>query len=365
MTRLALAPCCALGLVAGLSAAEPALNGLDPVALCQGREQPGDPAITATAGRFTYRFATDDSRKTFLAEPERYGIQFGGACMRMGPLSGYGSPARWDVHDGRIYLFASDGCRAAFRADPKTFIDRPDPPAEGTEAQVTRAAGLMAKAVAAAGGERRLKELKTWQVRTKLTSPPRDGNTAESTRTFAASFPDRAAAEWVASAGARYGWVSSPRESYRTSATEWEKVDDQVRHYLAREVARRPLWLLHAWVTGRAKAVAVGPSTDGDREVERVAVSLDGATTTLGIDPRHGTIRSAAYRGRAGLGIADLRRDYSDYKTVNGVAVPFRVETSVNGTRAAGGTKAEIEAVLIDEPIPAGLLRKPSPPSAP
>lgn len=349
---------CAATLSGRLVAADPALDGHDPVSLCLGKQQAGDPNLTATAGRFTYRFATEESRKKFLAAPEQYGIQFGGACMKMGPLSGYGSPSRWDVHDGRIYLFASEGCRNAFRADPKKFIDQPDAEPQGTDAQLKRGAELMARAVQAVGGESRIKELKTFQVRTKLTQPPRDGKTFTYYRTFSASLPEWTAAEWESYDNARYGWVSSPGDSFRTSAKNWEKVDDQVRQFMARDVARKPLWLLAAWTAGKAKAVALEPVKEGERTIERVAVSMNGATTTLGIDPQDGAILSVSHRGRASAGIADIERRFSDFKVVKGVSVPFRVETSINGKRVEGGTKAEIEAVLIDEPIPAGTFRQ-------
>jgi YHS domain-containing protein len=333
------------------------LKGLDPVELTGGKEVGGKDSITAKAGRFTYHFASEANKATFLASPEKYGIQFGGACMKMGPLSGYGSPERWDVYDGRIYLFASESCRNTFRADQKKFIDTADEAPKATDVSEKTGAALMAKAVAAAGGEKRLKELNTWQVKTKLTQPLRDGKTFVYHRTFVASFKDPTAAEWESYDNVKYGWVYSPNLAYRTSSKEWEEVGAQVREFMAREVARKPLWLLAAWLNGKATAVSRGTNDDGS--VERVAVFLDGATTTLGIDAKTGVIVSTAYRGRAGAGIADVEHHYSDFKAVNGVTVPYVVKTKVDGKLVEGGTKAEIESITIDKAIPADLIKKP------
>jgi hypothetical protein len=51
------------------------------------------------------------------AEPERFAVQMGGGCGRMGPLSGSCSPERFAVHDGRIDIFASDAWGATTTLD--------------------------------------------------------------------------------------------------------------------------------------------------------------------------------------------------------------------------------------------------------
>src|SRR5262245_46556699 len=100
-----------------------ALKGLDPVELVAGREVPGQAELTTVRGLFRYQFANPANKAAFEKEPERYAVQFGGVCMKMGPLSGQGSPDRFFVHDKRIYLFASESCRNAFKAAPEKFID--------------------------------------------------------------------------------------------------------------------------------------------------------------------------------------------------------------------------------------------------
>src|SRR5688572_24275896 len=76
-----------------------ALSGFDPVVLTQGTETKGKEELQTTRGRYRYLFANAENKKKFEAAPGQYGIQFDGYCMKMGPLSGRGSPDRWFVAD--------------------------------------------------------------------------------------------------------------------------------------------------------------------------------------------------------------------------------------------------------------------------
>jgi YHS domain-containing protein len=93
------------------------LEGLDPVLLTQGKEVLGKPAITSTRGRFKYVFATEENKAMFEKQPERYEIQLGGTCARMGPQVG-GNADLYSVHNGRIYIFGSGECQKRFEAAP-------------------------------------------------------------------------------------------------------------------------------------------------------------------------------------------------------------------------------------------------------
>ena len=103
----------------------PVLGGLDPVVLAGGEEAAGKADLWADHAGYRYRFVSTATRQRFLADPDRYGIQLGGACAFMagdGAPPGSGDPDRFLVHDGRIYIFATEGCRTGFRADPQRYI---------------------------------------------------------------------------------------------------------------------------------------------------------------------------------------------------------------------------------------------------
>jgi YHS domain-containing protein len=102
------------------AAVELALKGLDPVALTNGKEVPGDKAIALERGAFRYLFATDESRKQFERDPSRYEIQLKGECAAMPGVKG--NPELFAVVKGRIYVFGSAACRAAFTAEPEKYF---------------------------------------------------------------------------------------------------------------------------------------------------------------------------------------------------------------------------------------------------
>src|SRR5258706_16350791 len=57
------------------------MRGKDPVSYFQGAEPViGNPGIKAEHGGVTYRFASEENRKLFLANPEKYVPMYGGHC---------------------------------------------------------------------------------------------------------------------------------------------------------------------------------------------------------------------------------------------------------------------------------------------
>ncbi len=104
---------------------EPALNGLDPVALTLGQETAGKPEFTATYLRYTYTFSSQENLDKFQNDKVKYSIQLGGACGNMGPLSGRGHITLYAIADQKIYVFASEDCRKTFLKNPSTFTSKP------------------------------------------------------------------------------------------------------------------------------------------------------------------------------------------------------------------------------------------------
>jgi len=304
----ALAALLALGLADGRPPA--ALSGLDPVELCQGREKPGQESIDFVHGRYRYLFTTAESRATFEKDPARWRIQLGGACARMGPLSGAGGPSRFAVHDGKIYLFASDACRKAFLADPAAHLERDDARPEG-DAEKGRA--LLARAVAAAGGEKAIDAVATYResMRRTLASGGQDYVNVE---TLTIAFPGRVRTDsaWNES---RYANVLSDGTGVLIGSGESHAMEESQVAALRREASRHPLAILKA--RSRPAFVAVAASArDG---LDAVTVYFDGAATTLGLEPATGRVAKAWYRGRPGAAPPGaIVVEYSDHRDAGG-----------------------------------------------
>ncbi len=104
-----------------------AVGGYDPVAyFTEKRPVKGSPQITATHAGAEWRFASEENRDAFLAEPAKYAPAYGGYCswaVAQGKLA-KGDPQNWDIVDGRLYLNYNDNIQSRWRADIPGFIDK-------------------------------------------------------------------------------------------------------------------------------------------------------------------------------------------------------------------------------------------------
>jgi YHS domain-containing protein len=81
-----------------------ALRGYDPVAyFTDGKPIPGDYKITARYNDATYRFASQEHKALFEANPAKYLPQYGGFGAAQG-VKVDGDPAVWKIVDDKLYL---------------------------------------------------------------------------------------------------------------------------------------------------------------------------------------------------------------------------------------------------------------------
>ena len=100
------------------------LHGNDAVAyFTAGRPIPGRGDIKTGHRGLTYRFASEESRRQFITNPERYAPQFGGFCAQSMayavpvPVNAAADASSFKIIDGKLYLFASPRARLYFEID--------------------------------------------------------------------------------------------------------------------------------------------------------------------------------------------------------------------------------------------------------
>ena len=79
----------------------------------------GLPDIKSDYKGVTFRFATAEHKRAFDAAPEKYIPQFGGYCTN-GIVYGIpwgGDADRWEMIDGKLYMFGGKGSHDAFMLD--------------------------------------------------------------------------------------------------------------------------------------------------------------------------------------------------------------------------------------------------------
>ncbi len=312
-------------------ASVPVLGGLDPVSLGEGDLTKGDPALRFSLEGWEYRFASSKNLAAFRHDPERYKVQFGGACMNMGPLSGRGSPDLFHTYKGRTYLFASETCRNRFLAAPDDYIDRAEQPVKGTAAGRERLDKL-----AAAHGGASLDKMRTlvWHRNQPFDSK---GVKKPYVTAFALDMAGRYAD--------RQTWddqvhvsVALPKGGFIGRLDQVGRIDEQERGFLIRRSVRHPIWLLRNRHSPKL-AASVLPSVDvpGAGKCDATQVSYLGANTILLSDPSTHELRGIQHFGR-GLGAKKLQtRLYTDWTESAGVKLPRAWTVTMEGNAPATG----------------------------
>jgi YHS domain-containing protein len=313
-----------------------ALRGLDPVELVAGREVLGDVAHVHDRNGFRYAFASEESAETFESDPGHFEIQYGGGCGRMGPLSGRGDPDRYLVHDGRIYVFASDACRESFRKAPDAHVDRAEPPS-GDAAARERGAELLAKVVEAVGGAEAVDSVR----RVRVASAGGGGVTGSSHA-------------WREECEYTYGDTGSGATALARTSTQdgwsWREELDSVlragqaggtltpeswaaRHEFELQLSRDLVFLLRQRTnTYGFAAWGAGPVNTEGRTLEALVVGWNGRNTTLLVEPGSGRVLRMRWRGRLDAGPnGDVQVDFDDFGPVGGLTLPRARRVTFDG----------------------------------
>lgn len=324
---------------------EPALRGFDPVALCAGNEEQGQVEFATEHEGYVYHFASKERLETFHTQPERYCIQLGGACARMGSHSGRGQAKRYWVYKERIYIFASDACRAGFQKDPDACLDQriAKPKASG------KPGWDASEVIAAARKAHGVDKLPPFSFELEATS-----NKTTTKRRFRVRDADsvRVDTEYVQGAKVwKYAKATSPKSSFFIDEGDARPMCAAAQHEMRATLWREPIVALHRSeqaIRGKSKRIA-------GIAVDEVSVWIDGTLTHFGIDAQN-RIRTARFRGRGpDYRFTEVTKIYEDLTDVAGVLVPMTVRTLM-----AGKERPELAErrrnFAVGKPIPAAAF---------
>jgi YHS domain-containing protein len=120
----------AVGLWARAEAESPsrtALWGYDPVSyFTVGHPEKGSAEFSFRFDDTTYWFVSEEHRKIFAADPERYAPQFKGYCalsVARG-LKIEADPEAWTIWNGKLFVFGSKDGVPEFKANPGEIADK-------------------------------------------------------------------------------------------------------------------------------------------------------------------------------------------------------------------------------------------------
>jgi len=317
------------------------LEGLDPVMLSQGKEVQGDMKYKVTRGRFQYLFASEENKAAFEKDPSKYEIQLDGHCARMGAPT-TGDPDLYAVHKGRIYIFGSAECQTLFKATPEKYLEVPVAPKSPSAEMVKRGQELIAKAAEALAPGAKLDQLRSLQ-RTDVRENKVKNN-------LVLSFPDTLRQETIRP-NFTLTSIITPSDSFVVVNNAARPMSEASRAAIYKELNHDLLVLLRARTRPDFKA-----SLSGNGAVD---VELPGFTTTLGIDPGTGRVVSQTYTGRGPGGVVgQIVINYSDYRTVEGLSLPFKMTATFDG-QPFPALSATAEAITVNGQIDPSTFKKP------
>jgi YHS domain-containing protein len=351
----------ALALVPASTQTQPpreALDGIDPVVLLtDGKEVTGKPDLKVTRGRFDYLFSTAETRAAFEKQPEKYEIQLGGMCAKMGGGAG-GNPADYAVVDGKIYIFGTDDCHKKFVAAPAKYLEKPAPPMPTSAKDLEQGRALIEKAVKAIGGAEKLDAIATYVETSSQIQKRPTGDVPVSLKTMW-RFPGGVRAERTVTAQGR----TITSANLLTLAGAWfigqgrvYPQTDNGRKTAEQEFGRQLIPLLRGRHDAGVTAAALGPATVGGVEVDRVRVKNGAVDATLGLDKASGAVHSLAFTSRNADGeVGDYVIVFADPRDVSGLRLPFTQRALFNGAPDTLLTRT-LDAITINAPLDASLF---------
>lgn len=345
------------------SAATPsdALDGVDVVVLInEGKEAFGKSTFQSTHAGFTYLFVSARNKAAFDAAPEKYAIQMGGLCARMGGTV-RGNPSDYLLHEGKIYIFGSDECRTRFKEAPAKYIPRPAAPMPADDGAAARGRELLDKAAAAHGGAK-LDAMTTYIESSTSTQDRPMGPVSIPTKNIW-RFPGEVRNE-------RTLQMPSGPLTIATVLTENGAWGVGNAGRISRPIPaavpaiegmlwRSPVALLRVRGDAAVKVAALEPGTLRSTKVERVRIIRKGLDVTLSIDPASGRVHSWSYVDRNAEGeVGEITVTFDDFRTIDGVVVPFVERATFNGAPNATLSRT-MESAAVNAPVDPSVFAAP------
>jgi hypothetical protein len=223
---------------------------------------------------------------------------------------------------------------------------------------------LIEKAVSAMGSASLLDGLTSFQEKSTALQT-RQSTDVEVKTDLRIVFPDRVRIDQVMpdydnpSVLRQVALVISPGEAFAITPNGMQAMPEAARIDLEHELQRRPLSILRARRSENFNAVATGTGKVGETDVEQVVVNIEGTSYTVGVDPTNGRLLSLSYRRRGPRGeFGAVSKVFSDFRTVEGVTVPFKVTASFDN-QPWKEQSAAVESITINAKADASLFERP------
>lgn len=223
---------------------------------------------------------------------------------------------------------------------------------------------LLAKVIEGMGGEAKVRSVKSVRAKVQILANTPQGEMSMEAEQFLV-FPDQfwqklktPMGEMVIAVSPAVAFVNTPMGARDLPASQKEE--------MLKELKREPLYIGQHRDDPKYTFSAGESAKVGEVEARILNVNADGAEVRWFVDPQSGRILRASSYSMGMGGPGEKVSDYSDWKLVDGVSVPFKETTTRSGQKEASTEVKEFEInptvdpKLFEKP-PAKASEKPNP----
>ncbi len=295
---------------------------LDVVELLNGTEVAGNPEHAIDHQGFRYQFASRQNLAKFRSAPDKYKVALDGGCGRMGSLSGRGSTRWWTVHAGRVYVFASEGCRTGFLESPDDMLERDDQPPQFEPKPMELGLATLQQVITSMGGAERIDAIQ--QYTESMSDVVTSGETRyDHQTTTTIDFTQRSMRLDDSWNRETYSQVFQGNRSFFEHSDQRRPMYENARAECRRAMNRHLLTVLKSRERPDFQVALLPGNPEPTSDSRKLVVHFDGTTVELDIEPTVHLVQSLSYRGRvSGSRYGRVTRKLDKYQPVNGVMLP-------------------------------------------
>jgi zinc protease len=329
-------------------------------------------AKDAILNSFVFDF---DSKDKVLAErmayefygyPADYLERFQAGVERVTPADAARVAAQY-VHRDKLAVIvvgkSSDFDKPLSTFGPVTNLDITIPQPGGEAAETSTSSNpegkaLLAKIIQQMGGGANVSKVKSIQAKATLSF-----NTPQGTQSMDAEeisvYPDQSWQKMTTPRGDMIEVVSPQAAFMAMGPQSWDMPSSQKKD-VVENLRRDPIDVAQHADDPHYVFSADGTEKVGEVDAEVLSINAGGTQVRWYVDPASGKVIRASWQEAGPEGPGETIADYSDWKTVDGITLPFQEERSRNGDKMMS---VEIKAMEVNPTIDPKIFEKPAAPS--
>jgi hypothetical protein len=236
-------------------------------------------------------------------------------------------------------------------------ISIPSPPGAAKAATASNSAGqaLMAKVVQSLGGAEKVRSVKALREKSTLLAKTPQGDMSIQMEEIAA-FPDQLWQKMRTPMG-EMTMVISPSVAFMKSPMGSQDLPGAQKEDGLKELKRHPIFVAQHADDPKFIFAAGGTEKIGDVDAQILDINADGAHVRWYVDPQTGHILRTSAQTMGMGGPAEQVVDYSEWKEVEGMNLPFKLKIKQGGNDSGS---EDIQELQINPAVDPKLFEKPA-----